>query len=629
MEQTPQVDPTALSLSRAIRATEGGDYNNTRGDNGTSAGAYQWNNGKVPLQKGQTPLNFQSAAKQFNLDPNDFSPTNQDHVAYEQIKHDLDSGLTQSQIAAKWNSGLTHGWENHKGTTVINGKTISYDTPGYVAKVQKYYQQDAANFKPGVAAAPTSTNDPSQVGQALVGKKPPKGNITDLPEQLASFGNTLLPAIGDVYHDIKGDSQKTALQQAGDVGTTALTAASVIPGVDLLDLGALGGKAALKEAPSLAAKLTRGGFIGGGYGASGSLGSGETDPTKIALASGEGAVLGGATEGLLEKVLPGSTVNKSVQDTMPLANKSTRIAALEDSLPGSKNGGVTRKGMLGESFIQPNEQDVARGTIADQFIGKTNDPVKKIQNINQGIEDASAQTNEFLDKNAVPANFADMRDYVESNNIPDRNLQKDPTAFENYQRATQGGLDTLAEVMSKVSKETGDYGPRVSGANIRKARIAVDAQIKKELGESTFGTPQYKGIKAAEIGLRNTLNRLGEDLLRYPGQLAQVNRLNGFISASRARGIEVDMNNPQVRAQLEKQFGLHATPQAESNAQVLNQAHQSMSHLYDARDNLINKYERNVGNTRLGEAVQKSPVAKGLLNVVKKAIPFGIGEHVL
>lgn len=144
------VDPTALSLSRAIRNAEGGDYNNTSGDNGTSAGAYQWNNGKLPLKKGEIPANFKSGASQFGLDPNDFSQTNQDHVAYSQIKHDLDSGLTQSQVAAKWNSGLTHGWENHKGTTTINGKTINYDTPSYVAKVQKYYegQQNDSSSQP-------------------------------------------------------------------------------------------------------------------------------------------------------------------------------------------------------------------------------------------------------------------------------------------------------------------------------------------------------------------------------------------------------------------------------------------------------------------------------------------------
>lgn len=147
-----QIDPTALALKRAIFQQEGNDYSNTSGDNGTSAGAGQWNNGKLPLKKGEIPANFKSAATQFGLDPNDFSETNQDHVGYLQVKHDLDSGLTQSQVAAKWNSGLTNGWEDHKGSTIINGKTVSYDTPAYVANVQKYYQEE-------VSGEPLSANN--------------------------------------------------------------------------------------------------------------------------------------------------------------------------------------------------------------------------------------------------------------------------------------------------------------------------------------------------------------------------------------------------------------------------------------------------------------------------------------
>ncbi len=175
-----QVDPTALALSRSIRHAEGGDYNNVSGDNGTSAGAYQWNNGKIPLKKGEIPANFKSAALRYKLSPDDFSQENQDHVAYSEIKGDLDSGLSQSQIAAKWNSGLTHGWENHKGSTTINGKTISYNTPAYVEKVKREYlnqmngsgTSDNTEVKSGGSIAPkqktfediieTSPNAPSE-----------------------------------------------------------------------------------------------------------------------------------------------------------------------------------------------------------------------------------------------------------------------------------------------------------------------------------------------------------------------------------------------------------------------------------------------------------------------------------
>lgn len=141
-EQNQQpIDQTALNLSRAIRKAEGGNYDDYSGDAGTSAGAYQFNNGKVALKKGEVPANFKSWASELNLDPNDFSQTNQDHVVYERIKRKLDSGQTQSSIAAEWNSGLSKGWENHRGTTTINGKKISYDTPGYVNRVKAEYER--------------------------------------------------------------------------------------------------------------------------------------------------------------------------------------------------------------------------------------------------------------------------------------------------------------------------------------------------------------------------------------------------------------------------------------------------------------------------------------------------------
>lgn len=136
-----QIDQTALNLSRSIRKAEGGDYENRDGDAGTSAGAYQFNNGKVPLKKGEIPANFKSWAQEEGLNPDDFSQTNQDHVVYSRIKKKLDAGQSQSSIAAEWNSGLSKGWENHKGSTVINGKKIDYDTPDYVNRVKTEYER--------------------------------------------------------------------------------------------------------------------------------------------------------------------------------------------------------------------------------------------------------------------------------------------------------------------------------------------------------------------------------------------------------------------------------------------------------------------------------------------------------
>lgn len=123
------LDAGVVNLSKAIRQQESGGNYNAIGDNGTSHGAYQWQ-----------PGNFASAAKQYGLDPTDFSPTNQDKVAYAQISHYKEQGLLPEQIASMWNSGKPDPTGN-VGTKKINGKDVSFDTPAYVSKVMSHFQQ--------------------------------------------------------------------------------------------------------------------------------------------------------------------------------------------------------------------------------------------------------------------------------------------------------------------------------------------------------------------------------------------------------------------------------------------------------------------------------------------------------
>lgn len=97
------IDKSIVKVMSALKKVEGGDYNNRTGDGGTSAGAYQWNNGKVKLKENEIPVNFRNMAKNNKLNPDDFSPANQNKVAYYQIKKWKDSGLEPEEIAALWN----------------------------------------------------------------------------------------------------------------------------------------------------------------------------------------------------------------------------------------------------------------------------------------------------------------------------------------------------------------------------------------------------------------------------------------------------------------------------------------------------------------------------------------------
>lgn len=162
-----QVDRDALNLTRSIALAESGGPNGRPnytaiGDANTSAGAYQWNNGKTALSKGGVPVNFQAAAKEAGLNPLDFSPENQDKVAYYQVKKKKDEGLQPWEIAAWWNSGNAKNWEGHKGTVTINGKQVNYDTPAYVAKVKSLYLQQQQGQQPSFAPNPNLQGVPGQ-----------------------------------------------------------------------------------------------------------------------------------------------------------------------------------------------------------------------------------------------------------------------------------------------------------------------------------------------------------------------------------------------------------------------------------------------------------------------------------
>lgn len=180
------VDQQALTLTHAIALQESGNNGkpnyNAVGDNGTSKGAYQWQ-----------PGNFEAAAKSAGLDPTDFSPENQDKVAYSEVKGYKDKGYDPGQIASLWNSGSPNNWQNHSGTTTINGKQISYDTPAYVKGVQKYYNQLTGSSGQNQSTDPTQTTSFPSATQTPDSTSPSQpGFLSSLFKGIASPVATML-----------------------------------------------------------------------------------------------------------------------------------------------------------------------------------------------------------------------------------------------------------------------------------------------------------------------------------------------------------------------------------------------------------------------------------------------------
>lgn len=138
-----KLDSGVVKVMQTISQIEsGGDYN-ARGDNGSSAGAYQWNNGKQPLKSGQLPSNFVTAAQKYKLDPNDFSKANQNKVAYAQISDYKSQGLSPIEIDALWNGA-------HKDPNT--GKYV-HNNPERLTKFQAALQESL-----GTPTGPDSGN---------------------------------------------------------------------------------------------------------------------------------------------------------------------------------------------------------------------------------------------------------------------------------------------------------------------------------------------------------------------------------------------------------------------------------------------------------------------------------------
>lgn len=401
-QTTQPIDQGALTLSRSIALQESSKDGQTpnytaSGDAGTSYGAYQWNNGKQPLTPGQLPKNFTDAAKKYGLDPNDFSPVNQDKVAYAQVKEMKDQGLQPEQIAAAWNAGMGHinDWQNHKGTTEINGQMVNYDTPGYVKKVQGYYQQLAQNNPQ------TQQDQPQQTPQQ------------DSPSVGGFLGNVVKSGANFVGN--LGEAVLHPIQTAQNLGGTALGGIEKLGGqenentqkfdnltsffkerygsVDKLLHTAYTDPVGL--AADVSAVFGVGGGIANAVGKVGELGDiGEasqlSNAAKIAKAGGADFVVNeaGTTASTAEKILnPAQEIGKTLSKGSELTNPLT---------PMVKGAGALLNKTKNLSDIIANPQNYTPENIANSTSEKIASDVQETFNKNRAdLSDTGSGYNSF------------------------------------------------------------------------------------------------------------------------------------------------------------------------------------------------------------------------------------------
>ena len=261
---TGSLDPQAVAMAQAIRQVESGGDFSAQGKSGEQ-GAYQW-----------LPETWNAMSKEagVNVPLAQATPEQQNEVAYKQIKQWKDQGYNVGQVASMWNSGNPDAYlnQNYQGT---NASGAQYNTPQYAKDVATYYQSfkggqspqgaGGTNLAPGVPALKiNSPNTPSaSTGQINGGYQ----NIPLNPVQKAaqSVVNFAFPIIGDAINDIQGKDNKTALQQLGDLGLSALW---FIPGLGEVGEGikgaalAVGKGAALGYGAGVLANLSQGKSVG-------------------------------------------------------------------------------------------------------------------------------------------------------------------------------------------------------------------------------------------------------------------------------------------------------------------------------------------------------------------------------
>lgn len=330
-------DDNAVALVRAMRQVESNNKYDLLGDNGTSYGAYQYQE-----------KTWREAAKQYLNDENAdiTNPVLQDYVTYKRVKDLKDQGYAPGEIASVWNSGRRD--PNQAGSGYNERIGVSYDTPAHVQKVLnafndisgKMAQEKQSSYAMG-AKLSQGTQVPQMREQMIAEGKPVSANpekaeptlpgqivrdVVKLPMQfLASAaglfsnkeneekikegkfleGTKLGNYLGNVYP--VGYNEKNTEQPsiAASIGT-GLEAASYLPiaggakaGVEAAKAGAKGllGQAGKKALVSGVEGAVGGALQGAGSAMKESKPFGEV-AKEAAIGTGTGALLGGALGGV-------------------------------------------------------------------------------------------------------------------------------------------------------------------------------------------------------------------------------------------------------------------------------------------------------------------------------------------
>lgn len=531
-------DARAVNLARAIRTRESkGDYNAV-GDAGTSHGAYQW-------QKDT----WSSHANEAGLDANDFSPKNQDNVAYHVIKNRIDRGMSLPEIAAEWNSGSSKGWENKVGDTVINGKKLHYDVPAYVNAVNDYYQdikekssghglpQDSQGLQTADTAGSTNTV-PEQSGLlARIGQ--------GLAKPFDRIGGSLLQKIHDVTglgsNQTDQNGQMTGLlgnkvdslgyrngQKLDTLGTTLDTTGAVAEGLSNFVGGGVArnvGKGILSKTLAHAVPLVKQGALTGGLAAGGNSLQNGDGALDTAIKTGEGLVGGAITAPVLGLGLPGAvkgygTLRNALDNSPKNVSKNileglTKVEdypAMRDAAVQANAKGIDPKKIISQTDLLRGAVD-ENGTIHTIGDGMAHDQYQKF------IRPAESVVSDILKK--------------EGRSIPLSDVETQLRNAVDHSKLEGAALDRAhAEVDAEIKglARRADKNGKISLDRIHSAKVNKYATINYTVPESKIGgkviAKALKNIVEKETKSLDVKN-VNKELSKHYAMLKYLEKLDG------------------------------------------------------------------------------------------------------
>lgn len=592
-------DPDVIALSKAIFQRESGGDFNAVGDAGTSHGAGQW---QAPTWKSQAKdvLGNENAP---------MTPDNQKAVIQVTIAKRKAEGLNPAQIAAEWNSGKTRGWENHVGTTTINGQQIHYDTPKYVKDVTELYHQYKGQSSPqnGSLLQGSNTSQPQspllQGGQgdaSVDAKLQALMNTPQTPEQQDSLSGkiqgraqdamgalglagqgineTVHGNIGRGLFDIGSGGLQTVGAAAGGVGDAIGSAIEHTPIVGDLYKGATGligqgvgklaqtqlGQSAIQAGTDFSAKhpvvakdigsaFNIAGLVGGGIGG------------KVAKDAVEEGVVQGARKGVLGTLAKDVAQKSATKQAEELLASNPTKGAVKSAVRGgriSTKGGVPS--VVNDPMKQASVDEVARAIMEGKI------PKGLVADKAAAIKGAADDMAISLEKQLGSMKVVPIVQPEEINTLLEGALKaigEDPTMVGN---AEESAKRILGKFNSYLPKDR-----PINALDILQARKKLDGWIGGLSGGSNVFDPAYENAKT--IALR-AIRQGANDLV-----------------AAKAPDVA-------VKELLQRQ-----------------------SNLYRALDYIVPNVKGEIGTTPFGRFAGKHPLVAGGLKTAAKAALQGVG----